>query len=337
MLQKLDTTQLRENNVNLVRDAFRALATATTARAAEMTGLSVATCGKIVADMVRSGEIFALELDRTGGGRPPRLYAYNPMFSLTALVFPKTANGVTSIVYAIVDAKGGMVERDAVVVDQAGVPEIRQLLGGKLRQYPAIKAVALSIPGLIRDGVVGFCDLPELADTDLAAALHLPDGVALTMDNDMNLAALGYYQMEMGAGSVAYIVVPRKNCTGAGIVVDGRVIRGHTNFAGELSFAPLGVDRARQFAGMPEADALDYAAALAATVIAVLNPAVLVVASEAMNDDAAEVMRGQCARHIPSEHLPAFAWRRSLDDDCLSGLAIAAARASRSTAIPSRE
>jgi hypothetical protein len=324
MTHKFSTVQLRENNANLLRSALRSLEAATTAQLSEMTGLSVATCGKIVAGMVRDGEAIQLELARPDGGRPPRLYAYNPMFSLSALILPKTEDGVTSIVHAIMDAKDNVVERDAVVVDRAGPVEIRRLLEEKLRRYPTIKAVAMSIPGLVRDGVVGFCDLPELVGVDIPAALSLPDGVALTLDNDMNLAALGYYQLEMRKGSVAYLLVPRKNCVGAGLVVDGRVIRGHTRFAGELSFIPFGFDRPTQFAGLAAREALGYAADLVTAIIGVLNPTALAIASDLLDDDALATLRARAARRIPPDHLPAFVRRHTLDDDCLAGLAIAA-------------
>ncbi len=325
MPQKLNTTQLRENNANLVRAILRSRDACTTAAIARMTALSVATCGKIVAEMVHNNEVIPLDLARPDGGRPPRLYTYNPMFSLSALILPKTADGRTSIVYAIMDAKGAIIERDALAVPRAGPDEIRRLLAENLRRYPTIRAVAVSIPGLVRDGAVGFCDLPELVGIHLPTVLNLPDNVALTMDNDMNLAALGYSHQEARTGSVAYLVVPRKNCAGAGFVIDGRVIHGHTRFAGELSFIPFGVDRAAQFAGLSDRDALEYAAVLAAAVICVLNPATLALASEALDDAALATIRERCGRCVPEDHLPAFVRRHTLDDDCLAGLAIAAA------------
>lgn len=325
MERKVGTVELRENNTNLIRKALLGMDTATKAVLAAATGLSVATCGKILAAMVTSGEAVALELAAPDGGRPPRLYAYNPMYSLSALVFPKTQDGESFIVHAIRDAKGGVVEKGVLPVGRADMGTMQDLIDGWRRRYPSIRAVAISIPGLVRDGVVGFCDLPELAGVDVRAALDIESGIAVSMDNDMNLAALGYFRSEMRAGSVVYMVVPRKNCTGAGFVVDGKVLVGATRFAGELSFMPFGVGRETQFAGLPKDKAMAYTATLAAAVIPVINPSRLVIASEMLDARALEGIRRTCAEHIPEEHLPEFVAKPSLDDDCLEGLAAMAA------------
>ena len=325
MERKVGTAELRENNANLIRKVLLATETSTKAFLASATGLSVATCGKILAAMVAQGEAVELDLAAPDGGRPPRLFAYNPMYSLSALVFPKSLNGESRIVHSIRDAKGGVVEKGSLPVAKADAGTIQDLIDGWRKRYPSIKAVAISIPGLVRDGVVGFCDLPELEGVDLRARLAMGDGVAVSMDNDMNLAALGYFRAEMGDGSVVYMVVPRKNCTGAGIVVDGKVLVGHTRFAGELSFMPFNISRERQFAGLPMDEAITYTATLAAAVIPVINPARLVVASEMVGGGALEGIRRECANHVPEEHLPEFVARSSIDDDCLEGLAVMAA------------
>lgn len=319
------TVQLRENNIRLIRQTLRGMESSTTAGLAAATGISVATCGKIISDLVTWGEVLELDLAAPEGGRPPRLYSYNPMYAMTALIYPRTEGGETSIVYAVRDAKGNNAEKAVMEVEKADMDVISALLDDLAGRYPTLKAAALSIPGTNRNGVVGFCDLPELVGADVAAAVQERHGLELVMENDMNLAALGYYSETLRSGSVVYMVIPRKLCAGAGIVVDGKLIHGQTGFAGELSFIPFGVSRDRQFAGMDADAAVDYTARLAATAIAMINPTVLVIASESMDAAAVETIREFCLRHIPDEHMPELRTRKSMNDDCLAGLALAAA------------
>lgn len=319
--------RLRTVNTELVRKALKDFESVTKSGLAAITGLSIATCGNILADMLARNEVLELDLGQPEGGRPPRLYAYNPMFSLTALLFPKAEAGGKRIIHAVVDAKGGTVEQDSFAVDRADLAALDALLARLRQAYPNIKAAAASIPGLVWNGTVGFCDLPELTGASVESHLRNKHDMPVTVDNDMNLAALGYAggHPEAGAGPVVYLVAPSRNCAGAGIVVDGKPLRGFSSFAGELSFLPGGPDRTAQFAGLTPEEALAYAARLAGTVIPIVNPSVLVVASDLLAEDAADAIRKACLARIPPEHMPELAFRQAIDDDCLAGLATMAA------------
>lgn len=316
------TIQVRENNTNLVRSVMRGIENTTKAHLASLTGLSVATCGKILNEMIADGEVDELELAASGNGRPPRLYAYNPLYALTARIFPKTVNGLSFLVYEVKDAKDNTVERENLEVEKAGIEAIRDLLDQLMLRYPSIDSVSLSIPGLIDGNRIGFCDIPELEGVNLDESILGKYNFGIYADNDMNLAALGYYHTSQCAGSVVYMVVPRRNCTGVGIVIDGRIVRGKSCFAGELSFIPFGVGREEQFSGLAIPDAISYTAKLAAAVIPVLNPSTLVIASEIMTPEALEHIQSFCGRHIPAAHLPEFVMKESMDDDCLAGLGL---------------
>lgn len=318
------TLQVRENNVAMLRAVLRGSDAVTTAEMSARTGLSFATCGKIIAGMVESGEVVARDLAASAGGRPARLYAYNANHALTARIFPKSEDGRPRIVYEIRDAKNAVLVAEKINIPKADAGAIRDLLDDLVAQYPAIKGAALSIPGIFRNGVVGLCDLPELTGVNIDKAVGGKYPFPVKADHDMNLAALGYYHQSGKTGSVAYIVVPAKHATGAGLVVDGKLISGHNCFAGEVSFIPLGVSRERQFAGLDAEEALAYTAKLATILIAVVNPSTLVVASELANRDAMKQIRAVCLESIPKEFLPEFVARKSMDKDCLAGLGLLA-------------
>lgn len=318
--------RLRQVNSGLVREMLLQGEGFSKAELARQTGLSIATCGNIVAEMVASGEVMKQELGRPEGGRPPRIYRYNPQYSLAALIFPRTDDGRKFITWAVIDALGNTMAGEQRNVAMADCDCLAGLLRELIDRFGNIKAVAVSIPGLVKNGRIGFCDFPELIGTEVLAALTAVADLPIVFDNDMNVAALGYYRHECGSesDSVLYLMVPRKNCSGAGMVVEGKVIRGHTAFAGELSFMPLGMTRKRMFDGLSPEEALAYTGQLAAMVIPVFNPSVLVVASELMGETAVEALRETCLRTIPAEHMPFVATRESMDQDCLDGLALMA-------------
>ncbi len=319
-------TRLREVNAELVRSTLKSVAAATKTELASATGLSVATCANILSTMLASGEAMVKETGVPAGGRPPKLFAYDASFSLTALIFPKAIAGKKILLYAIVDAKGDTVEKKAIDVKQLGMAQLTGLLGDIRSRYKNLKVVAVAAPGLVRDGNIGISDIDELENMAIREPLEAMFSLPVVVENDTNCAAVGFHYLHRERGStVVYMVVPSKNATGAGIVIDGKLHRGHTSFAGELSFMPLGVTRERQFAGLTEKQTIDYVSRLVTMVIPVVNPSVLVIGHETLDAKALSRLRETCAKSIPEEHMPALELRDSLDEDCLAGLAVLAA------------
>jgi len=62
------------------------------------------------------------------------------------------------------------------------------------------------------------------------------------VDNDVNALALGEWMFGAGRGAGSLVVLAPGTSFGAGIVLDGRVVRGAAGFGGELGHAPVKFD-----------------------------------------------------------------------------------------------
>lgn len=60
------------------------------------------------------------------------------------------------------------------------------------------------------------------------------EGTRIVVDNDANAQALGEYRHGAGAGRASMVFITISTQIGAGIVLDGRILRGMTGTAGEL-------------------------------------------------------------------------------------------------------
>ena len=80
-----DITKVKEINVEMIKSALKQFGEATKAQVAEATGVSVATCGKILNELCGSKEVIATTQTSAGYGRPATCYAYNGDFALVAL------------------------------------------------------------------------------------------------------------------------------------------------------------------------------------------------------------------------------------------------------------
>lgn len=107
----------------------------------------------------------------------------------------------------------------------------------------ALKAATVGVPGSVSPKTGRVSLAPNLVlphDRPLAALLAERLGCPVTLENDVNVAALGEARARPGVESLAF--VSYGTGVGLGLVVDGHVLRGARGAAGEIAFLPLGDD-----------------------------------------------------------------------------------------------
>ncbi|MBI4271144.1 MAG: ROK family protein [Candidatus Rokubacteria bacterium] len=114
------------------------------------------------------------------------------------------------------------------------------------RRGSAVTAIGVGVPGPVDTlaGRVGehVPHVPELAGRPLAAELGTHTGLPAFVDNDVNALALGEWMFGAGRGVRSLVVLAPGTGFGAGIVLDGRLVRGVAGFAGELGHTPVKFD-----------------------------------------------------------------------------------------------
>src|SRR5207248_9925059 len=124
----------------------------------------------------------------------------------------------------------------------------------------AIDGAVIGIPGIIdrRTGRAALAEnVPGLDGLDIAVEVERRLEVPVTVENDVNLAALGEQWRGVGRGVDDFVFLSVGTGLGAGLVLRGELHRGHHGAAGEVDYAIEGVD--------PAAPAIAaYAAELAA-------------------------------------------------------------------------
>ncbi|HEY0213361.1 MAG TPA: ROK family protein [Paenirhodobacter sp.] len=157
----------------------------------------------------------------------------------TALVFDL---GGTQMRAALVDGRGGMLaSASADTPAHSGVAAVVQGLSALARRVmagqPAPAMAGLCAPGpldadrgvmISPPTLTGWHDVP-IRDL-LAAELGLP----VTLENDANAAALGEAVLGAGRGMDTLVFVTISTGIGAGIVVNGQILRGRQGLAGEI-------------------------------------------------------------------------------------------------------
>ncbi|MEQ4304259.1 ROK family protein [Plantactinospora sp. B6F1] len=247
--QPADLADVRATNLAVVLRFVRAHAPCSRADIAASTGLNKATVSSLVAELLDRRLVRETGLAENRIGRPA-----------TMLV-------VDGAPYAAIGIEVSIDELTVVAVDLAGTELLswRRAFDGSSgspgRAVSAIAALAnravnrvgnqarevlgltVAVPGLVdADGTVrlattlGWRDLP--LGTDLRRALRDP-AFEVAVENDANLAALAEYRHGPYAGTANLVHLTGGAGLGAGVVADGRLLRGGRGFAGELGHVPV--------------------------------------------------------------------------------------------------
>ncbi|GIO32648.1 MULTISPECIES: ROK family protein [Paenibacillus] len=318
-----NTTRVKKMNRELVRQALKTMKRGTKAMVAQATGLSVATCGSILNELLDAGELLELDMEESSGGRPARVYRYNMNFSYIACIIIKAGVNTHSLTFTVANLAGEPVEegyRESRRVDAA---VIERLIDQLISKYPHIRAVGIGVPGAVHKGVINLGDIPELVQVPLEALIREKHGVEVIVENDMNSTMYGFYQKQEydEEKSVAVATFIEGYFPGAGLMVDGQIHRGNTRFAGEISFLPFGFTREEQLRRLHDRKTFHpLAAHTVSSLVAVMNPATVALTGSLVQPADLEPIRQECLKYIPEMHMPQLTLLEHPDEDYMYGL-----------------
>ena len=216
---------------------------------AKQTGLSKQTISDVMRQLEDEG--WVRETGRTSGhiGRTAVTYELVPSAAYIAAV----DLGGTKVRVAICDlACHVLVEMTEPTHTDGGHAVIAQI--GRLAKAAAAKSdvdaeklriAVIGVPGAPQAKTGHVLLAPNIAgfDTmDVASALESVLGCDVMLENDVNLAVLGESWLGVGQGldNLAYIALGTG--VGSGLMLNGQLVRGAANAAGELGFLPFGAD-----------------------------------------------------------------------------------------------
>ncbi|WP_145149980.1 ROK family protein [Paenibacillus xylanexedens] len=320
-----NTQQVKRINVELVKNTLRSIGVGTKASIANLTKLSVATCGTILNELLQTGEIIDLGPDESSGGRPASRYQFNADYASVLCLIIRTEGGIHSITHTYANLNGEMADEQTLFLDEINVPVVEDLIANLIEQHHNVQAIGIGIPGVAHNGVIGICDVPELMYQPLGPRLKEQyEDVEVVIGNDMNLTVYGLYNQQQFEEEKNFAVVtfPENHFPGAGFIIDGRPLTGNTQFGGEVSFLPFGVSREEQLRMLKTTEGLqELVTKTLISIIAIINPAAIVVTGDTMDPAMRDDLLQGCLDHlIPQEHMPELIIQRDTRREYVTGL-----------------
>ena len=319
-----NTAQVKNYNVNIVKTALKALPNGTKTTISRITGLSVATCNTILNELDATGEILEVASEYSSVGRPAKAYRFNENYSYILCIYIIYENTQKILNYAVVNLLGNIIEEHSMVKDCIDYDEIKNIVEELIHQYENIEAIGIGIPGVVtKTNVIDFCDIEELDNCSLAERLTDTFGKYVVIENDMNLIAYGLYQAGEYEESTSIAVVSffKDNWPGSGIIVDGHIIHGNTNFAGEVSYLPFGCTHDEQKQLLKDRTGIiQIVSKTICSLAAIINPETIVMTGTILSDNIFEEICDAVSEIIPAKHIPQILLESNIKKYYLNGL-----------------
>ena len=250
-----DQADVRRHNAALVLGCVAENGPLSRARVAAHTGLTRATVGTIVDELLAGGLVAEQGTSSaTGMGRPGTDLVLRPDGAASVGL----EINVDGIVIAVVDLggtvrhrasrSGDLRDRTAAAVLRSAARMVDDAVAGAYDLGLPVRGIGVAVPGLVDLGEqvlrlapnLGWTDVPVVERLRSYAVTHWPCPVVL--DNEANLAALGELWRGGHTSTDSFVLVNGDVGVGAGVVLDGRLHRGSRGFGGELGHLTVAPD-----------------------------------------------------------------------------------------------
>jgi predicted NBD/HSP70 family sugar kinase len=240
---------LRDRNRSRVIAVLKEQGRASQAEIARATGLSRTTVSTLIAEMKDAGLVSdaGAQLDASRAGRPGvQLVLQDPAQAVVGIDF-----GHSHVQVAIADLAHNVlgerrcdldVNRRALEALDTSARMFDELLAETGVAHENVVGAGIGIPGPVdrEHGTVGSASiLPGWVGLRIASEMQARLGLAVEIENDANLGALAEQTWGAGRDCSNFAYIKAATGLGAGIVIDGHLLRGATGTAGEIGHTTL--------------------------------------------------------------------------------------------------
>lgn len=310
---------MKQNNALTVLWALRSCKTSTIKEIAQITGLSFATVCNVLNSFVESGEVILGDMHSATGGRPSQAYTFQAEYAHVLALSTRIRNGKNIISASVGNLYGEVVWQAEQSFDTIQLTSFEAIIESSLREYPSIRIVAFSLPGIERNGVILINDYQELVGISFTEYFQNKYHLSVVIENDVNTAVFGYSRKTEAVSVIVGIYFPRAFGPGAGIVIDKTILKGSRGFAGEVCLLPIGID----WLSINYENPGEVGAAISKLIsifCGTVNPDRVVLYGDFFNDAFMKAIKQEIPTPAIRNIFPDIDYTSDLDSDIISGL-----------------
>ena len=272
-------------------------------------------CGDLI-DLVRN-ELREEKNQRTlNSERVLRFFETKEKILCVAVINSKSTIHIEYRYYDRGEAKiSGGIEQDCL-----DFRDLESVIETVLKDYPEIDTIGLSVPGMVDDGSVTLPAMDAYGE-NIVTYLKRKFNKRVLAFNDVNMISTGVYWLEDRYRSIITYFLPRHGVTGgAGIVVNGHLVKGEHNLAGEATYISNLVSYSRPMRQLIETQEglCELLAKTLVPMIATIGPQAVYIASDDLQDICG--VRKEMEKYLPASYIPDLIKLQSKENYMMVGL-----------------
>ncbi|AOM81749.1 ROK family transcriptional regulator [Salisediminibacterium beveridgei] len=236
---------LRIQNKSLVLNIIRVKKEISRAQLAKETGLTRATVSQIVNDLLKDNLIRETGTDSNAMGRKGIHLSFNDAYGYVVGI----DLGGTKICLSASDFNGTILHKHTVRTFESPDKQsflasfttaIKHFIHESGLEIGQMKGIGVASPGIIdyKNGIIveGSPNIPDWEETELALILTETFDVVAVVENDVRSGLLGEMTRGKARGVQNAVLISIGTGIGSSIMVDGKIVRGMGNAAGEIGY-----------------------------------------------------------------------------------------------------
>lgn len=211
------------------------------AEISRLSGLNRATVSSLVEELIADGYVVETGMGESALGRKPVMLRPNAK----ACVMVGVDLGVDYAKLAMADFTMNILATETLCIGEDPnhedvISRINACIGHFIDNAPAtargLAGIGMGVPGLVdsEKGVLAFAPNLRWENVPLGKLMHSQFDVPVFVDNEANAGAMGEKWFGAGKGAQNMLYFSAGIGIGAGILVDGRLLRGSKGYAGEV-------------------------------------------------------------------------------------------------------
>ena len=231
----------KESKLNKIREFLLKKETMTKPEIADALLVSRVTVNFLIEELLELDEVKEDGKEAVSYGRPSVLYkikSENFQFLLLTF-FEKNRKLVLNI--KLIDGKRNLIDEYEEAFEDFCLENLIQIVGVVLKDCKDLKSIAISIPGKTVKGVVAVSWQNKFDKWDIVGAFRKNFDVPVFVENDANLATIGFAQ-ELNLSSengIVGVYYPCGSRPGASIFYNNQLLSGNDSLAGEVKYLPI--------------------------------------------------------------------------------------------------
>lgn len=229
---------LKQENIQRIRACFYDGNIWTKNDLSAATGLALSSTTNIIQELLSIQEIKYVGQGEATGGRKSKMYRLHQDYQHLMVIYLKRIEQQYAIYCQVFDLQSQPLYKDYILSDSCSREQLKEFVGKTFYQDKHISLLVFSIPGICQNGHVHVCDYPALENYELAEDMRETFGQEVIIENDVNVASIGFCQDYPDCQHIAFLYQPSAEYVGCGMIINRQLYNGFSHFSGELRYLP---------------------------------------------------------------------------------------------------